>query len=95
MKKQKELEPFFALNSTCLYNGSVLNTSNFKKEFCDLIVTSPPYNVGIKYNSSDDVLSYEDYLSFTKKWLTNCLLWTRDTGRMILNITLDKNKYGQ
>jgi hypothetical protein len=27
-----------------------------------LIIISPPYNVGIKYNSNDDVLgSYEDY----------------------------------
>jgi site-specific DNA-methyltransferase (adenine-specific) len=95
MKKQKELEPFFVFNSAYLYNGSVLNTSNFKKEFCDLIITSPPYNVGIKYNSNDDVLNYENYLAFTKKWLTNCLLWTRDTGRMILNIPLDKNKNGQ
>ena len=30
----------------------------------DLIVTSPPYNVDIKYNSNNDHLSYEEYLEF-------------------------------
>lgn len=95
MKKQKELEPFFTFNNACLYKGSVLNIANFKKEFCDLIITSPPYNIGIEYNSNDDVLSYEDYLIFTKEWLTNCYYWTRDTGRLILNIPLDKSKGGQ
>ncbi|GHT06468.1 hypothetical protein AGMMS49573_11080 [Endomicrobiia bacterium] len=40
MKKQKELEPFFTFNNACLYKGSVLSISNFKKEFCDLIITS-------------------------------------------------------
>jgi site-specific DNA-methyltransferase (adenine-specific) len=94
-KERKELEPFFRFNNGSLYKGNVLNISNFEKEFCDLIITSPPYNVGIEYNSNDDVLSYEDYLIFTKKWITNCYYWIRDTGRMILNIPLDKNKGGQ
>ncbi|GHT47047.1 hypothetical protein AGMMS49936_07040 [Endomicrobiia bacterium] len=73
MKKEKELEPFFTFNNACLYIGSVINISSFKKEFCDLIITSPPpYNVGIEYNSNDDVLSYEDCLIFTRRWLANC-----------------------
>jgi site-specific DNA-methyltransferase (adenine-specific) len=49
-----------------LYKGNVLARNTFSGEFCDLIVTSPPYNVGIAYNSNDDVLSYEDYLKFTE-----------------------------
>ncbi|MDR2644615.1 MAG: site-specific DNA-methyltransferase [Endomicrobium sp.] len=69
--------------------------NTFSGEFCDLIVTSPPYNVGVAYNSTDDVLSYEDYLKFTEKWLGNCYYWTKNSGRLILNIPLDKNKGGQ
>jgi site-specific DNA-methyltransferase (adenine-specific) len=60
-----------------------------------LMVTSPPYNVGIKYNSTDDTITYEDYLLFSEKWLSNCLKWTKPTGRLCLNIPLDKNKGGQ
>ncbi|MDR0977952.1 MAG: site-specific DNA-methyltransferase [Endomicrobium sp.] len=90
-----KLEPFLEFNNTYIYEGNVLETNNFQKEFCDLIITSPPYNVGIKYNSNNDVLSYKDYLTFTRKWIKNCYYWTKNSGRFILNIPLDKNKGGQ
>ena len=61
----------------------------------DLIVTSPPYNVDIKYNNHDDKISYEDYLEFSKKWMARCFEWLKDDGRFCLNIPLDKNKGGQ
>lgn len=60
----------------------------------NLIVTSPPYNVGIDYNSHDDSSSYEDYLEFSRKWLTKAYDLLADDGRMCLNIPLDKNKNG-
>lgn len=58
-------------------------------------MTSPPYNVGIEYNSHNDRSSYEDYLEFGKKWMTRCFQWLKDDGRFCLNIPLDKNKNGQ
>jgi site-specific DNA-methyltransferase (adenine-specific) len=88
-------KPFFEFNNAFLHKGNVLEKKFFNDEFCDLIVTSPPYNVGIEYNSTDDVLSYEDYLKFTEKWLSNCYAWAKNSGRLILNIPLDKNKGGQ
>jgi site-specific DNA-methyltransferase (adenine-specific) len=91
---RKGLRPFFESDNAVLYQGNVLDLCNFESGFCDLIVTSPPYNVGIEYNSSDDVLSYVDYLIFTEKWLKNCYYWTKNSGRLILNIPLDKNKGG-
>jgi len=77
-----------------LYEGSTLDTSLFKKEFIDLIVTSPPYNVGIDYNSNDDELSYEKYLEFSEQWMLNCYNWSKTQARFCLNIPLDKNKGG-
>jgi site-specific DNA-methyltransferase (adenine-specific) len=61
----------------------------------DLTVTSPPYNVDIHYNSHHDDLSYSDYLYFSEKWLTKCYELTKLSGRLCLNIPLDKNKGGQ
>jgi len=52
-----------------LYQGDCLNENLFDREFIDLIVTSPPYNVGIDYNSNNDDLSYQNYLDFSRKWL--------------------------
>ena len=78
-----------------LLQGDVTNSYLFKEEFIDLTITSPPYNVDMAYGSSNDSLSYSDYLDFSKKWLKNVFLWTKTTGRLCLNIPLDKNKGGQ
>lgn len=89
------IKEYFKAKDIILYQGNVLDEKNFKEEFIDLIVTSPPYNVGIEYKSTNDTMTYEDYLLFSKKWLSNCLKWTKPTGRLCLNIPLDKNKGGQ
>ncbi|MDR1551847.1 MAG: site-specific DNA-methyltransferase [Prevotellaceae bacterium] len=68
---------YFRHKNTLLFNNDVLNNNLFDKEFIDLIVTSPPYNVGIEYNSNDDELSYEKYLEFSEKWMKNCYDWAK------------------
>ena len=67
------------------------------EESIDLIVTSPPYNVGMEYdgNAQRDLLSYKDWQSFSQSWLSNALFWTKPTGRLCLNVPLDKNKNGK
>ena len=78
-----------------IINDNILSTELIEKESIDLIVTSPPYNVDIKYNSHDDKISYEDYLEFSRKWMKRCFEWLKNDGRFCLNIPLDKNKNGQ
>jgi site-specific DNA-methyltransferase (adenine-specific) len=46
----------------------------------DLVVTSPPYNVGIDYDSYDDKMSMEDYWNFTRQWLTEAYKTLKDDG---------------
>ena len=84
----------FRHKNTLLFHGDILNNQLFDKEFIDLIVTSPPYNVGIDYNSNNDELSYEKYLEFSEKWMQNCYNWSKTQARFCLNIPLDKNKGG-
>lgn len=85
---------FFRSKNVILYNDDCLDANLFSKEFIDLIVTSPPYNVGIDYNSNDDTMSYDEYLKFTETWLSNCFKWSKSQARLCLNIPLDKNKGG-
>lgn len=87
-------EPFFSYKDILLFNHSCLDANLFDEPFIDLIVTSPPYNVGIEYNSNDDELNYELYLDFSRKWLGNCFQWSKPSCRLCLNIPLDKNKGG-
>jgi len=37
---------------------------------------------------------YQDYLEFSKKWMSNCYSWGKTQCRFCLNIPLDKNKGG-
>lgn len=87
-------QEYFRNKNIVLYLGDVLNEKLFKKQFIDLIVTSPPYNVGINYNSNNDELSYQKYLEFSEKWMSNCYKWSNTQARFLLNIPLDKNKGG-
>ncbi|MBI5872187.1 site-specific DNA-methyltransferase [archaeon] len=78
-----------------ILQDNFITTNLIPNSTVDLIVTSPPYNLDIHYNSHKDNLSYEGYLEFTKKWLRKAYEVTKDTGRLCLNIPLDKNKGGQ
>ena len=78
-----------------IIKDDVLLTDDIPNESVDLIVTSPPYNVDIKYNSHNDQITYEKYLEFSHKWLSRCFEWLKNDGRLCLNIPLDKNKGGQ
>jgi len=94
--KEKRGEiPYFNFENILIYNDDILKISAIPKNSIDLIVTSPPYNVDIHYNSHKDNLSYEKYLEFTEKWLKKCFELTKQDGRFCLNIPLDKNKGGQ
>jgi site-specific DNA-methyltransferase (adenine-specific) len=51
----------------------------------DLIVTSPPYNVGIEYDSWDDNMQWDDYLAWCKMWLKECYRILKPDGRICIN----------
>ena len=91
----KPSKVFFQNEAFTLIQGDVLTTPHVDDASVDLIVTSPPYNVDIQYNSHKDDVSYADYLDFSKQWMTRCFHWLKDDGRFCLNIPLDKNKGGQ
>ncbi len=91
----KKSKLFFNTEALRIYNDDVLTTSCLEENSIDLIVTSPPYNVDIQYSSHDDKSNYNDYLTFTRSWLTKCYNLAKADGRFCLNIPLDKNKGGQ
>lgn len=88
-------EPYFNYKKVTIYNNDFLSLNAISNSSIDLIITSPPYNVDIQYNSHSDNLSYKDYLEFTEKWISKCYKLIKDDGRFCLNIPLDKNKGGQ
>jgi len=78
-----------------IINEDILTTNKIPSDSIDLIVTSPPYNIDIKYNSHTDNVQYDEYLTFSRNWLARCFEWLKNDGRICLNVPLDKNKDGQ
>lgn len=86
---------FYDTGEIHILNSDVFATQAIRSGSVDLVVTSPPYNVDIQYNSHNDRGSYDDYLAFSDSWMRRCHTWLKDDGRFCLNIPLDKNKGGQ
>ncbi len=51
----------------------------------DLIVTSPPYNIGIKYDGYSDNREWSDYYKWCEQWINECYRTLKPDGRMVLN----------
>lgn len=58
----------------------------------DLIVTSPPYGVGIDYDTHDDDIEFEDYKVFSRDWLSESFRVLKDDGRIAVNIPYEINR---
>lgn len=95
MRNLQRVEIYFDARDVKIYNDDFLTTNCVAENSIDLIVTSPPYNVDVRYNSYDDKIPYDIYLEFTEKWLSKAYKLLKDDGRLCLNIPLDKNKGGQ
>lgn len=80
------------LETNKIINGNCVEVMASLPESCvDLIVTSPPYNVGIDYDTHNDRLSMEDYWQFTKDWLSESYRILKDDGRIAVNIPYEVN----
>ena len=60
--------------------------SGFPAASVDVVVTSPPYNLGIRYRSYADQLPRERYLHWTGAWIGSAARWLRPAGSLFLNV---------
>lgn len=80
------------LETNKIINGDCIKVmANLPESCVDLIVTSPPYNVGIEYDKYQDRQSMEDYWQFTKNWLSESFRILKDDGRIAVNIPYEVN----
>jgi len=55
-------------------------------ESIDVVVTSPPYNLGTRYKAYDDTIPRSDYLDWMDTWATEVYRVLSDEGSLFLNI---------
>jgi site-specific DNA-methyltransferase (adenine-specific) len=60
--------------------------SRLKNERVDLVVTSPPYNLGIRYGKYSDGQGRQSYLQWCGKWTGQIRRVLRSNGSFFLNI---------
>ena len=56
------------------------------EESVDVIITSPPYNIGVKYNSHVDNIPFEDYLNWMEDFAKNCFRILKKDSSFFFNI---------
>ncbi|MCL2038824.1 MAG: site-specific DNA-methyltransferase [Bacteroidetes bacterium] len=56
------------------------------EESVHLIITSPPYNVGIAYDNHNDTMPYNEYLEFLNETWEACYKILVNGGRIAINI---------
>ena len=84
--KPYELLRAGAVSST-FYNNDCLEVfRHLPPRSVDVIVTSPPYNLGIQYNRYQDTLSRSDYLEWTNSWIAAAGRVLRQDGSLFLNV---------
>lgn len=54
--------------------------SEIESQSVDLIVADPPYNLGKNYENNHDLVGFDEYLTFSKKWLTQAKRVLKPTG---------------
>jgi DNA modification methylase len=75
------------LYNNIFYYGDVLEVlKEIESNIIDLVFTSPPYNVGIKYENWNDNLKYNDYLEFLRKVIQELYRVIKDDGRLAINV---------
>lgn len=80
-----EFENGKELKTNIIYNQSseILNEPDCS---VDLIVTSPPYNVNIKYDNYNDNINFIKYKQYIIKIFTECYRVLKIGGRICINI---------
>jgi site-specific DNA-methyltransferase (adenine-specific) len=69
------------------FHGDALQILNtLRAGSVDAIVTSPPYNLGIRYRTYDDGLPRDEYLEWTGEWVKAARRALSPEGSLFLNV---------
>lgn len=74
-----------------IYNADSTDLSFIPDGSVQLVVTSPPYNLGKDYGTARDDGTYREYLAWAGRWGRELLRVIEPGGRACLNIPLDIN----
>lgn len=85
MKRLEDYE-YFRTDYGTLYLGDCLEVLPLlENDTIDLVITSPPYNLGIEYEGYSDNMQWDDYFKWCERWCKELFRVLKLTGRFCLN----------
>jgi len=70
-----------------IYHGDCLEVmAEFPSESVDLIFADPPFNIGIRYDNTDDNREYEEYVAWSERWMDAAVRLLKGSGSLYIAI---------
>jgi site-specific DNA-methyltransferase (adenine-specific) len=82
MPKQKKARPQIILKPVDCVQGM----RSLGDHSIDLVVTSPPYNLGVKYRNYRDSRARDDYILWSQEWAREVRRILKNSGSFFLNL---------
>lgn len=79
------IKPYYKDDWVKIYNTDSQNMSFIPDKSVHLVITSPPYNVGIKYDGQDDRKQLDNYFKMLENVFRECYRVLVSGGRICLN----------
>src|SRR3954470_21851813 len=71
----------------CFYSGDCVELfQSLAPHVVSVIVTSPPYNLGVRYRSYDDTRPRQEYLAWSGRWIGAAAHALDPSGSLFLNV---------
>ena len=64
----------------------IVGMDKLASQSVDVVVTSPPYNIGVDYSRYDDTLARNDYLAWLYRWADAVRRILKPKGSLFLNV---------
>jgi site-specific DNA-methyltransferase (adenine-specific) len=87
----RSIQPYYSDGSAEIYRADSTDLSFLDDDSIELVVTSPPYNLGKDYGTSRDDATYNAYLEWVRVWGKELQRVVESGGRICLNIPIDIN----
>ncbi|MDE6750174.1 MAG: site-specific DNA-methyltransferase, partial [Lachnospiraceae bacterium] len=71
-------------NQLLIMGDAIEKLKELPDKSVDLVVTDPPYNLNKDYGKSQDKLEFDEYINFSKKWITECDRILNDNGSIYI-----------
>jgi site-specific DNA-methyltransferase (adenine-specific) len=74
-------------NAIVLYLADcIVGMAGLERDSVDVVVTSPPYNIGVAYGAYNDKIPRKDYLEWIKEWGNEVRRVLSPKGSLFLNV---------